>query len=119
MARLARAGRPAPAARGNRALTHLTSGRPAVIAVVVAEAGAIVLLGLLVAGLLRSHAEILRRLHELGAGMDDAHLDAELDTAAPLTLSGRLVDVGADTTAYDVVGERLDGANVSLSVPRA
>src|SRR3712207_7247761 len=28
-------------------------------------------LGLLVVGLLRSHAEILRRLHELGAGLDD------------------------------------------------
>ena len=37
---------------------------------VVAEAAAILLLGLLVAGLLRSHAEILRRLHELGAGME-------------------------------------------------
>ncbi|MGH3665049.1 MAG: hypothetical protein ACRDU8_02960 [Egibacteraceae bacterium] len=40
-------------------------------ALVVTEAIAIVLLGLLVAGLLRSHAEILRRLHELGAGADD------------------------------------------------
>ncbi len=30
------------------------------------------LLAVLVAGLLRSHAEILRRLHELGAGMDPA-----------------------------------------------
>ena len=35
---------------------------------VIAEAVAIALLGLLVAGLLRSHAEILRALHELGAG---------------------------------------------------
>lgn len=38
--------------------------------VVAVQAVAIVLLGLLVVGLLRSHAEILRKLHELGAGLD-------------------------------------------------
>jgi hypothetical protein len=38
------------------------------IGLVIAEAVAIALLALLVAGLLRSHAEILRSLHELGAG---------------------------------------------------
>ncbi len=37
-------------------------------ALVIAEAVAIALLALLVAGLLRSHAEILKALHELGAG---------------------------------------------------
>ena len=44
-------------------------------ALVIAEAVAIALLGLLVAGLLRSHAEILRALHQLGAGgaEDAAH----------------------------------------------
>jgi hypothetical protein len=41
-----------------------------VIALIVAQTTAIALLGLLVAGLLRSHAEILRRLHALGAGDD-------------------------------------------------
>jgi hypothetical protein len=35
-------------------------------ALVVVETAAVLLLGLLVAGLLRSHAEILRRLHDLG-----------------------------------------------------
>jgi hypothetical protein len=39
----------------------------------------VALLGLLVAGLLRSHAEILRALHELGAGVDP---DAPRDPAA-------------------------------------
>ena len=34
------------------------------------ESVVIVLLAILVVGLLRSHAEILRRLHELGAGID-------------------------------------------------
>jgi hypothetical protein len=46
-------------------------------ALVVVEACAIALLALLVAGLLRSHAEILRALHELGAGIDP---DAENST---------------------------------------
>ena len=36
------------------------------------EAVALVLLSVLVVGLLRSHAEILRRLHELGAGLDES-----------------------------------------------
>lgn len=40
------------------------------VLVVTIEAVAIVLLGLLVVGLLRSHAEILRTLHTLGAGLD-------------------------------------------------
>ena len=40
---------------------------------VIAEAVAIALLGLLVAGLLRSHAEILRALHDLGGGAEHSH----------------------------------------------
>ncbi len=39
-------------------------------ALVVALTAVVALLSLLVVGLLRSHAEILRRLHELGAGLD-------------------------------------------------
>ncbi len=38
--------------------------------VVAIQTVAIILLGLLVVGLLRSHAEILRTLHQLGAGLD-------------------------------------------------
>lgn len=41
------------------------------LALVLLEAVAIGLLGLLVAGLLRSHAEILRQLHHLGAGREE------------------------------------------------
>jgi hypothetical protein len=41
----------------------------------------VVLLSILVAGLLRSHATILRRLHELGAGTDDDR--SGLDPGAP------------------------------------
>lgn len=50
--------------------------------VVVLLALAVALLGILVVGLLRTHAEILRRLHELGAGLYD---DTE---AAGATTSG-------------------------------
>ena len=41
-------------------------------AVVVVEGVVIAVLALLVVGLLRSHAEILKRLHDLGAGIDPA-----------------------------------------------
>jgi hypothetical protein len=43
-----------------------------VTAVVVALAVVVGILAVLVVGLLRSHAEILKRLHVLGAGLDDA-----------------------------------------------
>jgi len=56
------------------------------IAVAVVEALAIGLLGLLVAGLLRSHAEILRQLHHLGGGLD---LDAQPGGQVPVSLSRR------------------------------
>ena len=42
-----------------------------IVAIVVVQAVALVLLGVLVAGLLRSHAEILRALHQLGISLDD------------------------------------------------
>jgi hypothetical protein len=51
-----------------------------VTVVVVIEGVVIALLALLVVGLLRSHAEILRRLHELGAGLEP---DAAPSAAAP------------------------------------
>lgn len=47
-------------------------------AIVIAEGVAIVLLGVLVLGLLRSHALILKALHELGAGLE---LEKEAGTA--------------------------------------
>ena len=62
-------------------------------ALVVVEAVAILLLGVLVAGLLRSHAEILRRLHALGAGLDE-------DARAPAPLAATPVDADA----HDLVG---------------
>ena len=54
-------------------------------AVVVALAVAVLLLSVLVAGLLRSHAEILRALHELGAGLE---LDSAEGPAGPRMAAG-------------------------------
>jgi hypothetical protein len=42
-----------------------------VIAFVVVSTFVVLVLGVLVAGLLRSHADILRALHELGMGVGD------------------------------------------------
>jgi hypothetical protein len=78
-----------------------------ILAVVVA------LLTLLVAGLLRSHAVILRRLHELGAGLED---DAR--APAPLTLRPR-GDLPSSTTlgvGHDVSGTGLREDALSLPV---
>lgn len=52
-------------------------------AVVVAEGLVIALLALLVVGLLRSHAEILRRLHDLGAGIDSNPSPVATATTSP------------------------------------
>jgi hypothetical protein len=75
-------------------------------ALVVAMAVAIALLAVLVAGLLRSHAEILRALHDLGAGLGDPSLPA-----AP---GGRTAPVQAD--ARDVSGETPTGEVISVAV---
>jgi hypothetical protein len=52
-----------------------------VVALVVVSTFVVLVLGLLVAGLLRSHADILRSLHELGAGVGDPALDEANATA--------------------------------------
>ena len=68
----------------------------------------LVLLSVLVAGLLRSHAEILRALHRLGIDLDDG--------AEPVhaTAAGRRSSSGG--RAYDVVGETPEGAAVHIGV---
>jgi hypothetical protein len=80
------------------------------IEIVTIEAVAIVLLGLLVVGLLRSHAEILRRLHELGAGLDpDA---APTGTTTPMPAPVRR----SAATAFDVAGTSPDDESVRIGV---
>jgi hypothetical protein len=81
------------------------------LAIVIAEGVVLLLLGLLVAGLLRSHAEILRALHDLGASVepgDRRHRAAGTPPTAGVTTG--------DSTAYDVVGLDLSGASTAVSV---
>ncbi len=82
-------------------------------AVVVGLALVVLVLGVLVAGLLRSHAEILRALHELGAGL-------ELDGSAgpvPVTIDGVVPPRVSGSFALEtLVGATLDGESVAYSL---
>ena len=83
-------------------------------ALVVVEAVAIALLSLLVAGLLRSHAEILRALHGLGVSMEGDDDDkAPTATPAPQGLSIRSP---AGRAATDLVGTTPADEAVAISV---
>ena len=78
--------------------------------VVAIEAVVIAVLTVLVAGLLRSHADILRRLHDLGAGEGSAVASAPVvaaDVASPRCTAA---------AATDIFGMRPDGAAVGVSL---
>lgn len=81
-------------------------------ALIIGQLIAIVLLGVLVAGLLRSHAEILRRLHDagLGEGTDGTPLQTIEGVAAPRRRAGR--------HAADIAGETPQGSPVAVSLNR-
>ena len=97
------------------------------LTVVIAEGVAIVLLGVLVLGLLRSHALILKALHELGAGLQ---LEKEAGTGVTTATTGGKpgpVPVELETgvvqatrkdsaTAHDIVGTDLDRAEQRVTV---
>lgn len=94
-------------------------------AVVVALALATAVLAVLVVGLLRSHAEILRALHDLGVNLDD---DAATDASTPRAAGARrppsrLVEgVAAPSTALelaeaaDLTGELPGGGAAHVAV---
>jgi hypothetical protein len=69
----------------------------------------IVLLTVLVAGLLRSHADILRRLHALDGGGDDGTSSAPLPDLAP-SRGTRAADVDGITLSDEVVHLAVAGA---------
>ena len=88
----------------------------------------VALLSLLVAGLLRSHAEILRRLHELGAGLEpeEGDVSATHEVAMPTTARGRaqrsagMADpAGGQLVAADVSGVGIAGDPLVLRVAPA
>ncbi len=79
-------------------------------ALVVALTVAVLLLAVLVAGLLRSHAEILKALHELGAGLE---LDRADGGPVPVTVEGVRRPRTAGSVAPEAVhGATLDGETV-------
>jgi hypothetical protein len=81
---------------------------------VVIEAVVLALLVLLVAGLLRSHAEILRTLHDMGVGRDPTAEPATSPVAAP-TLA-RTPARGPLSPAADVVGTAPGGDAVAVGI---
>jgi hypothetical protein len=74
------------------------------------------LLTLLVLGLLRSHAEILRQLHALGAGREDTAVGAPAD--APFAVSAGVVQPAhvTGTVAGAIVGTTPSDESVLVSV---
>ena len=91
---------------------------------VVALTAAVALLALLVLGLLRSHAEILRQLHALGAGREDTapgaaeRRAAPADGQAPFDVAAEVVQpVGVTgSVAFDVAGTTPDDETALVSV---
>ena len=81
---------------------------------VVGLALAVGVLTVLVAGLLRSHAEILKALHDLGAGLE---LDRRDDGPVPVTIDGVVPPRTTGSAAPDsLVGRTLDGEDVAFSL---
>jgi hypothetical protein len=75
-------------------------------AVLIIEGVAIILLAILVVGLLRSNADVLRALHELGAGEPGASTRSRHQHVAPQR----------EGSAPDVSGETLSGSAVHIGV---
>ena len=92
------------------------------LAVVIAEGVAVVLLAVLVLGLLRSHALILKALHELGAGLElekDATPDGgshpgpvHVDLESGVVANARR----PDSRAAEIVGTSLDRQERTIEV---
>lgn len=89
--------------------------------IVTTLAMAVVLLSVLVAGLLRSHAEILSRLHALGAGLDldDAVGDTRTTGAMPVPTPTRRADSTGAPPAPDIAGVDARGDAISVAVAGA
>src|SRR3954452_5966189 len=77
------------------------------------------LLALLVAGLLRSHAEILRALHDLGVDLDPARATGRASGVAAPTVRARSVPARAARAAADIIGETPDHDAISIAVDGA
>lgn len=89
------------------------------LSVVIAEGVAIALLAVLVLGLLRSHALILKSLHELGAGLElESQAASSSVGPVPVTLERGVVGATRPPTTHatDIVGSSLRGADTVVLV---
>ena len=85
-------------------------------ALLAAQAVAIALLGVLVLGLLRSHAAILRSLHRMGAGLEPAG-PAQAGVTTPVLLGSRpLAPAATASAALDLAGTDPAGRPVRVRV---
>jgi hypothetical protein len=83
--------------------------------ILVTETVVLVLLTVLVAGLLRSHGEILRRLHALGAGLDpDAPVPDGASRPVPVELRLNAAESFAAATDIAGAGLRDDAMHVAV-----
>lgn len=87
-------------------------------ALVVGLALAVLVLGVLVAGLLRSQAEILTALHDLGAGLELDRADGAVGAGpVPVTIDGVVPPRRDGTDVPDALtGSSLDGEEVAISL---
>ena len=79
----------------------------------------VALLALLVVGLLRSHAAILKQLHELGAGVGDPARPASVKTPVEFSMQSGLPTLSGDTgfrDGADVSGSSVDDDALALRI---
>lgn len=96
------------------------------LALVVVDTCCVALLAILVVGLLRSHADILRALHSLGAGLGDPATDHSADRSpvatanapvgAPVRMGPPLPPERSVGSAHDVSGVTPSGDALAVSV---
>ena len=90
------------------------------LALVIVEGVVLALLAVLVVGLLRSHAEILRRLHDLGADVYGDDTRSEPQAGPPMRTQAGVAEPRPTTTtttpAFDVIGTTPAGSAVVVSV---
>jgi hypothetical protein len=90
-----------------------------VLALVIIESAVLVLVVMLVAGLLRSHADILRALHELGVGVGDPAARPAPDPGSapvPVHMGPPLPPERNSSSAPDLAGVTPDGDAVVVAV---
>lgn len=87
------------------------------VALVTLLAIVVALLGILVAGLLRSHAEVLRALHDLGVNLDPARTASDGVERTMLGVPRPRADLaGTGSSGFDIAGVSPSGDSVTVAV---